>query len=137
MKKIAPVLFLIGVVLVSGCIDFSAITFKECRLDYDKIKEDQVAKLWIEIENKGDVTQDVELWFIYPETVTIESKGEKVKGFNVTVDPKGATSGRKFFNVYGDYIAGQPSSPWDVKVQIYSGGELITERELTITILPP
>lgn len=134
MRKVLVLLAL--VVLAAGCVG-NTVTFKECKLDYSKIKVDQMAKLWIEIENNGDFKRDVQVVFVYPETVTIESRGKRAEGFNVTVDPKGATSGRKYFNVYGDYVEGQPSSPWDIEIMMYSDNELLGEKKLTITILPP
>ncbi len=133
-EKIA--LLMVTIIIVGGCLG-SSVSFKECRLDYSKIKEDQIAKLWIEIENTGDFERDVQVVFGYPETVTIEDRGRKTEGFNFTVQPKGATSGRKSFNVYGEYIEGQPSSPWEIEVMMYSGKELLEEKKLTVTILPP
>lgn len=124
------------VVLAAGCVG-NTVTFKECKFDYTKIREDQVAKLWVEIENNGDFSRDLQVVFIHPQTITIESKGKPVRGFNVTVEPKGATSGRRYFNVYGDYVEGQPSSPWEVEVRIYSDNELVEGKKLTLTILPP
>ncbi len=134
MFKVLALLAL--VVLAAGCVG-NTVTFKECGLDYTKIKEDQVAKLWIEIENNDDFSRDLQVAFIHPPTVTIESKGKPVEGFNVTVDAKGATSGRRYFNVYGDYVEGQPSSPWEIEVRIYSEDEFIEGKKLTLTILPP
>ncbi len=139
MKKILPTLILasiIGIIFVSGCLG-NSVKFKECKLDYSKIKEDQMTKMWVEIENNGEITKDIQVTFIYPKTLTIESKGKKTTGFNVTVDPNGATSGRKSFTVYGDYIEGQPSSPWDIEVKMYVDKELVGEKKLTLTILPP
>lgn|GEM_PF-2485914 len=135
MNKIF-LIFLIFVVLVGGCLESATVNFKECRLDYDRINENRVAKLWIEIENSGDFIKEVEVKFVYPEEVTIEDKGKRTEGFNVTIDPNGATSGRKSFNVYGDYVEGQPSSPWEIKVQMYVGKEMVKEKTITLTVLP-
>ena len=132
----ALIILLALIILSSGCLGGS-VSFKECRLDYNKIKEDQTAKMWIEIENNGEITRDIQVVFVYPETVTVESKGKKTTGFNVTVEPDGATSGRRSFTVYGDYVEGQPSSPWDIEVRMFSGRELLGTKTLTITILSP
>ncbi len=134
MKKLT-LLLIVFVLIVGGCIN--KLDFKECDLEYKKIKENQITKLWIEIENKGETQKDVQVVFEYPETVVIEKRGKKVYGFNSTLEPEGSTTGRKSFNVYGEYIEGQPSSPWDINVKIYSENELVTEKRVTVTILPP
>lgn len=134
MKKFFPVL-LVLILLTCGCTG-STVKFKECKLEYDRIKEDQMTKLWIEIENTGEMEKDLQIVFDYPETITIEEKGEKVYGFNVTVAPEGATSGRSYFNVYGDYVKGQPSSPWDIEIIMFSQNELVDQTKLTLTVLP-
>jgi len=135
MKKFIPIL-IVFIILSSGCLG-NSVKFKECKLDYSKIKENQMTHLWIDIENTGEIAKEVHVLFLYPETVTIESRGKKTTGFNVTVEPDGATSGRKSFILYGDYIAGQPSSPWDIIIQMYSGKELLEEKILTVTVIPP
>jgi len=134
MKVFSVLLVLI--LLTAGCLGSSTVTFKECKLEYDRIKEDQMTKLWIEIENTGEVEKDLQIIFDYPQTVTIEEKGKKVTGFNTTVGPEGATSGRRYFNVYGDYVEGQPSSPWDIEIKMFSQNELVDQTELTLTVLP-
>ena len=134
MKKVLTFVFLASVLMVAGCIGGSNISFKECKLDYNTIEENQMAKLWIEIENKGEIKKDLQVVFVYPEEVNIEKNGNKKDGFNVTVEPNGATSGRVAFDVYGEYIEGQPSSPWEIEVKMFSEKELIDEKELTLTV---
>ncbi|UCG95814.1 MAG: hypothetical protein JSV92_02055 [archaeon] len=134
MRKILPVL-LVALIFAGGCVG-STVKFKECRLDYDRIREDQMSKLWIEVENTGEVTRNVQVVFSYPETVTIESRDREIRSFNVTVDPEGATSGRRYFNVYGEYVEGQPSSPWDIEIKLFANNELMDERKLTLVVLP-
>jgi len=136
MKRILAFALISMVLTVSGCISGSNIRFKECDLDYDTINEDQMSQLWIEIENKGEVRKEVQVVFVYPKKLAVEKNGKASNGFNVTVEPNGATSGRMAFDVYGEYIEGQPSSPWDLEVRMFSGNELIDEKELTLTVTP-
>jgi len=135
MKKFFAIALAILVVFASGCVS-NGLKFKECKLQHPKIREDQMTSLWINVENNENDAKNVQLVFVYPDDVTIERNGEKIKSFNITLEPNGATSGRKEFSVYGDYIEGQPSTPWDIVVQMYSDGELIKECKQTITIMP-
>ena len=135
MKKIFAIILIAFVILASGCVS-GGIKFKECKLQHSKIREDQMTSLWIDVENDEDKTKNIQLEFVYPNDVAIEKNGEKIKSFNITLEPNGATSGRKEFLVYGDYIEGQPSTPWDIVVQMYSDGKLVKECKQTITITP-
>jgi len=124
------------ILAASGCIGGGNVSFKECELDYNTIKENQMAKLWIEIENNGEIKKDLQVVFVYPDEVAVEKNGNERTGFNVTVEPNGATSGRVPFDVYGEYIEGQPSSPWEIEVKMFSGNELVDEKELVLTVTP-
>lgn len=139
MKRISILflsLTLIALVFISGCVGDS-LKFKECKLQESKIKEGQMTSLWIEVENKGKEQKNVSLEFIYPEYVTVERDGKLIKYYNITIEPNGATSGRKEFKIRGKYIQGQPSSPWKILIQMYADGKMVKKCEQTITILPP
>jgi len=79
MKKFIPIL-IVFIILSSGCLG-NSVKFKECKLDYSKIKENQMTHLWIDIENTGEIAKEVHVLFLYPDTVTIESRGKKTTGF--------------------------------------------------------
>lgn len=127
---------LVALISIGGCIS-NDLKFKECKLQEQKIKETQSTSLWIEVENRGDEQKNISLQFLYPKYLTIERDNRLIKFYNMTIEPNGATSGRKEFKVHGKYIEGQPFSPWDLTIQMYADGKLIKECKLTVTILPP
>lgn len=131
MSKIAVVLLIIGIFLISGCIQF-----KEVSLSPSTIKGSEKAMLWIDIENSDQDKINGTITFEYGSGVYITKDGKEITAYPFGIEGKGGTLGRLSFDVSGQNIQGQPNSPWNIKVYIKVGQDIRDKRELTLTVLP-